>query len=133
MSHTIVNPDGLHDPTPFGYSHTAAIPAGRELVLVSGQYGSDANGAVVSPDFAEQVQQAFGNLGVALAAHGLDLGHVVQLRTYVVSPDFEKLGIIGQAVGEGCGDTLPTQTVIGVASLATPDILFEVEAVAVRP
>lgn len=133
MSHTIVNPDGLHDPTPFGYSHTAAIPAGAELVLVSGQYGSDANGAVVSPGFAEQVQQAFRNLGVALAAHGLDLGHVVQLRTYVVSPDFEKLGIIGQAVGEGCGGTPPTQTVIGVAGLATPDILFEVEAVAARP
>ena len=133
MSHTIVNPDGLHDPVPFGYSHTAAVPAGSELVLVSGQYGSDADGAVVSPGFAEQVQQSFRNLGVALAAHGLDLGHVVQLRTYVVSPDFEKLGIIGQAVGAGCGDTPPTNTVIGVAGLATPDILFEVEAVAARP
>jgi enamine deaminase RidA (YjgF/YER057c/UK114 family) len=133
LSHAIVNPDGLHDPVPFGYSHTAAIPAGAELVLVSGQYGSDANGAVVSPDFAEQVHQAFRNLGVALAAHGLDLTHVVQLRTYVVSPDFEKLGAIAQAVGAGCGDTPPTQTVIGVAGLAMPDILFEVEAVAARP
>ena len=73
MSHTIVNPEGLHDPVPFGYSHTATIPAGAELVLVSGQYGSDANGAVVSPDFAEQVQQAFRNLGVALAAHDAEL------------------------------------------------------------
>lgn len=133
MSHAIVNPEGLHDPIPFGYSHTAVIPAGAELVLVSGQYGSDANGAVVSPDFAEQVQQAFRNLSTALAAHGLDLSHVVQLRTYVVNPDFEKLGTIGQAVGSGSGGTLPTQTVIGVASLAMPDILFEVEAVAARP
>ena len=37
MSHTIVNPAGLHDPVPFGYSHTATIPAGTELVLVAGQ------------------------------------------------------------------------------------------------
>ena len=133
MSHTIVNPDGLHDPSPFGYSHTAAIPAGTELVLVSGQYGSNTDGAVVSPDFTDQVQQAFHNLGVALAAHGLDLSHVVQLRTYVVNPDFDKLGTIGQAVQAGCGDTPPTQTVIGVAGLAMPDILFEVEAVAARP
>jgi enamine deaminase RidA (YjgF/YER057c/UK114 family) len=81
MPHTIGNPDGLHNPVPFGYSHTAAIPAGTELVLVSGQYGSNTDGAVVSPDFTEQVQQAFRNLGVALAAHGLDLTHVVQLRT----------------------------------------------------
>lgn len=133
MTHAIVNPDGLHDPVPFGYSHTAAVPAGTELVFVSGQYGSGADGMVVSPGFAEQVQQAFRNLGVALAAHELDLSSVVQLRTYVVNPDFEKLGIIGQAVGAGCGDTPPTQTVIGVAGLAMPDILFEVEAVAARP
>jgi enamine deaminase RidA (YjgF/YER057c/UK114 family) len=36
-------------------------------------------------------------------------------------------------VRSGCGDTPPTQTVIGVAGLAMPDILFEVEAVAARP
>lgn len=133
MTHAIVNPDGLHDPVPFGYSHTAAVPAGTDLVFVSGQYGSGPNGAVVSGGFGEQVQQAFRNVGVALAAHGLDLTHVVQLRTYVVDPDFGKLGVIGQAVREGCGDSPPTQTVIGVAGLAMPDILFEVEAVAARP
>lgn len=133
MSHTIVNPAGLHDPVPFGYSHTASIPAGTELVLVAGQYGSSTEGTVVSPDFTGQVRQAFRNLGVALAAHGLDFGHVVQLRTYVVNLDFDKLGAIAQAVQGGCGDTPPTQTVIGVASLAMPDILFEVEALAARP
>jgi len=133
MPHTIVNPQGLHNPIPFGYSHSVSVPAGTELVLVAGQYGSTADGAVVSPDFAEQVQRAFHNLGVALAAHGLDLRHVVQLRTYVVNPDFDKLGIIGQAVQAGCGDIPPTQTVIGVTGLAMPDILFEVEAVAARP
>lgn len=131
MSHVIINPDGLHDPVPFGYSHTASIPAGTELVLVAGQYGSGADGSVVSSDFTEQVQQAFRNLGVALAAHGLDLSHVVQLRTYVVNLDFDKLGAIAQAV-RGCGETPPTQTAIGVAGLAMPDILFEVEAVATR-
>jgi len=133
MSHAIVNPDGLHDPVPFGYSHTASIPAGTELVLVAGQYGSNTDGAVVSNDFSEQVHQAFHNVSVALAAHGLDLGHVVQLRTYVVTPDFDKLGAIAQAVRAGCGDPPPPQTVIGVAGLAMPDVLFEVEAVAARP
>ncbi|MFJ6094984.1 RidA family protein [Williamsia muralis] len=132
MSHTIVNPEGLHDPVPFGYSHTASVPSGAELVFVAGQYGSGLDGMVISPDFAGQVKQAFTNLGVALAAHGLDLGNVVQLRTYVVDPDFEKLGVIGQAV-QGSGVAPPTQTVIGVAGLAMPDILFEVEAVAARP
>ncbi len=133
MPHTVVNPAGLHNPIPFGYSHSVSIPAGAQLVLIAGQYGSNEKGTVVSPHFAEQVQQAFRNLGVALAAHGLDLSHVVQLRSYVLNIDFEKLGIIGQAVRAGCGDTPPTQTVLGVAGLAMPDILFEVEAVAVGP
>ncbi|MCE2918166.1 MAG: RidA family protein [Rubrivivax sp.] len=133
MSHTIVNPKGLHDPIPYGYSHSVSIPAGTGLVLISGQYGSKADGSVVSPHFAEQVRQAFDNLGVALAAHGLDMSHVVQLRSYVVQPDFEKLGIIGQAVHAGCGSLPPTQTLLGVSGLAMPDILFEVEAVAARP
>lgn len=133
MSATIVNPAGLHDPVPYGYSHTAAIPPGTGLVLVSGQYGSRPDGAVASSDFTAQVGQAFQNLQTALAAHGLDLSHVVQLRTYVVGLDFDKLGIIGQAVMRGCGETPPTQTVIGVVGLAMPDILFEVEAVAAQP
>lgn len=132
MSHTVDNPAGLHDPVPYGYSHTAAIPSGAGLVFVSGQYGSGIDGAVVSTEFAAQVTQAFANLEVALAVHGLGLSHVVQLRTYVVQPDFEKLGVIGQAVAQRCGATPPTNTVIGVAALATPDIVFEVEAVAAQ-
>ncbi|MGW6916366.1 RidA family protein [Kitasatospora sp. NPDC054939] len=133
MAHAIVNPDGLHNPVPFGYSHTAAVPAGTDLVFVAGQYGSDPDGAVVSADFAEQVKRTFDNLGTALAAHGLDLGHVVQLRTYVVNHDVSKLGPIAGAVQERWGTKPPTQTLIGVAGLATPDVLFEVEAVAARP
>ena len=133
MPPTTVNPAGLHDPVPFGYSHTVAIPAGAELVLVAGQYGSDPEGSVVSSDFAEQVRQAFGNLGVALEAHDLDLTDIVQLRTYVVGLGFDELGVIGKVVGAACGDALPVQTVIGVAALAMPEIRFEVEAIAARP
>ena len=132
MAHNIVNPDGLHDPGPFGYSHTASVPAGTELVFVSGQYGSGSDGMVVSEDFDAQVEQAFINLGTALAAHDLALADVVQLRTYVVNPDFEKLGVIGKAVASGGAEKPPTQTVIGVAGLAMPNILFEVEAIAAR-
>ena len=133
MPHAVLNPAGLHDPVPFGYSHTASIAPGTELVLVSGQYGSSKDGAVVSTVFTEQVRQAFRNLGVALAANGLDLSHVVQLRTYVVNHDFDKLAAIAEAMQSGWSANPPTHTVIGVASLATPEILFEVEAVAARP
>ncbi|MFI7276823.1 RidA family protein [Streptomyces sp. NPDC049879] len=133
MTHALVNPEGLHDPVPFGYSHTAVVPAGSELVLVAGQYGSGPDGSVVSAGFAEQVERTFHNIGVALAAHGLGLSHVVQLRTYVVDHDVSKLGPIAGAVAKAWGAQPPTQTLLGVAALAAPDVLFEVEAVAVRP
>ncbi|MFJ8041311.1 RidA family protein [Kitasatospora sp. NPDC096147] len=130
--HTLVNPAGLHDPVPYGYSHTAAVPAGAGLVLIAGQYGSGPDGAVVGADFEAQVGQSFRNLATALAAHGLDLADVAQLRTYVVDHDFARLGVIAGAVKEAWGDRPPVQTLLGVASLAAPDVLFEVEAVAVR-
>ena len=102
-------------------------------MLVAGQYGSSTDGAVVSAAFADQMQQAFRNLGVALAAHGLDLCHVVQLRTYVVNHDFDTLAAVAEAVQSRWSADPPTQTLLGVVSLATPEILFEVEAVAARP
>ena len=77
------------------YRPTTSRPP-RLCSTTSSPSGSD--GVVASPDFAEQVRRAFHNLGAALAAHGLDLGHVVQLRTYVVGLDFDKLGAITQAV-----------------------------------
>lgn len=132
MVHTTLNPPALHDPTAFGYAHTAAVPATSALVFVSGQYGSTPEGAVVSPEFAAQVQRAFDNLATALAAHDLTLADVVQLRTYVVGPDFERLGILGQTVGTRWNGKPPTQTLLGVASLAMPEMLFEVEAIAAR-
>jgi enamine deaminase RidA (YjgF/YER057c/UK114 family) len=132
MPYRIVNPAALHDPSPFGYSHSAALAAGTGLVFVSGQYGSDAYGALVSPHFAPQLEQAFANLATVLAAHGLTPREVVQLRTYVVQPDAEKLGLIGQMVQAHCGPVPPTQTLIGVASLAMPGMWFEVEAVAAQ-
>lgn len=133
MSRTFRNPAGLHDPIPFGYQHTAAVAPGSGLVLVAGQYGSAPHGGVVSAEFDEQVRQAFGNVATALAAHGLELSHVVGLRTYVVGLDMEKLAFIGRTVASHWGPNPPTQTVIGVAALALPDIAFEVEAIAAHP
>lgn len=128
----MTNPDGLHDPTPFGYSHTALVPAGSELVIIAGQYASDPNGGVTSADFGEQVQQVFANLGTALAAHDLTPTDVVQLRTYVVGLDFEKLGAFGGAVQALWGENPPPNTMLGVAALAMPDMALEVEAIAAR-
>ncbi|WP_405983214.1 RidA family protein [Streptomyces sp. NBC_00158] len=129
---TLVNPSGLHDPSPFGYGHAASAPG--EPVFIAGQYASDGTGEVVPGDFAAQVATAFANLRAALAGVGLGFEHVVRLGTYVVDHDPEKLAVLGKALHDGWPDgRLPAQTLSGVASLALPGMLFEVDAVAVRP
>ncbi|MFI7292605.1 RidA family protein [Streptomyces sp. NPDC050121] len=128
---TITNPPALHDPTPFGYSHAVSAPG--ELVFLAGQYASDASGAPVRGDFAAQVELAFDRLESALAWMGLGLQHVVRLGTFVVDHDPGKLEALGKALHARFGERLPAQTLSGVASLALPGMLFEVDAIAVRP
>lgn len=128
---TITNPPALHDPTPFGYSHAVSAPG--ELVFIAGQYASDETGAPVPGDFAAQVDVAFARLRSALAGVGLGFEHVVRLGTFVVDHDLTKLETLGKALHAHFGDRLPAQTLSGVASLALPGMLFEVDAVAVRP
>jgi enamine deaminase RidA (YjgF/YER057c/UK114 family) len=128
---TITNPPTLHDPTPFGYSHAVSAPG--ELVFIAGQYASDASGAPVPGDFAAQVELAFDRLESALAGVGLGLEHVVRLGSFVVDHDPGKLEVLGKALHARFGRRLPAQTLSGVAALALPGMLFEVDAVAVRP
>ncbi|WP_371661903.1 RidA family protein [Streptomyces sp. NBC_00280] len=128
---TITNPPALHDPTPFGYSH--AVSARGETVYIGGQYASDTTGAPVPGDFAAQVDLAFDRLRSALEGVGLGYEHVVRLGTFIVDHDLDKLGTLGKALHARFGTRLPAQTLSGVASLALPGMLFEVDAVAVRP
>ncbi|MEV6561266.1 Rid family hydrolase [Nocardia sp. NPDC051756] len=130
MGIEISNPAGLHDPTGFGYSHVARVSG--ELVLIAGQYDSDGEGHTTSTDFAVQVDNAFANLGIALRSVGLDFADVAQLRTFIVDHDLDKLAVIGKKIGEIWGERPPVQTLNGVAALALPGMLFEVDAVAVR-
>ncbi|MFD0143539.1 MULTISPECIES: RidA family protein [unclassified Streptomyces] len=128
---TITNPATLHDPSPFGYSHAVSAPG--ELVFIGGQYASDATGAPVPGDFAAQVGLAFTNLRRALEGVGLGFEHVVRLGSYIVDHDLAKLEVLGGALHGAFGDRLPAQTLQGVAALALPGMLFEIDAVAVRP
>ncbi|WP_405656777.1 RidA family protein [Streptomyces sp. RK9] len=128
---TITNPATLHDPTPFGYSHAVSAPG--ELVFIAGQYASDSTGAPVPGDFASQVELALDRLQSALEGVGLGYEHVVRLGSFIVDHDMEKLAALGKVLHARFGDRLPAQTLSGVAALALPGMLFEIDATAVRP
>jgi enamine deaminase RidA (YjgF/YER057c/UK114 family) len=126
---TIVNPDGLYDPAPNGYSH-AVIASGRRIVMVAGQGGEDASGAL-SPDFADQVKQAYANLRRVLDAVGARPDQVAKLTTYVAGYDQSLLPAMTKEVTAMFGAALPAQTLVPVPRLALDGMLFEVDAVAV--
>lgn len=129
MAHRIINPTGLHDPTAFGYSHVVRAPGG--LVFVAGQYASNEEGHVTSADFGEQVERSLANLGTALAAVDLSFADVVQIRTHIVDHDADRLAVLVEHIGRIWGSSPPAQTLIGVAALALPDMLFEIDAIAI--
>ena len=127
-----INPVGLYDPSPNGYTHVAIAPPGATIIYIAGQGGEDENGNLVD-DFAAQLKQAFANLRIALTAAGASPEHVVKLTTLVVDHNESKLQQLGAELQAMWGERTPTQTLIPVPRLALDGMLFEVDAVAVIP
>lgn len=131
MSIKRINPPELYDSLRFGFSHATLQDSGRTLHL-AGQVAWDAQTNVVGPgDVAAQTRQALVNLKAVLQAAGCTPADVIRLRTYVVDHSPDKLGPILGEIGAFYGDATPApNTFIGVAALALPDFLVEIEATA---
>ncbi len=131
MANTKINPDTLYDAVGYGFSHATLQTGGRTLHL-AGQVAWDKDGNVVgSGDLAAQTRQALLNLKAVLAEAGATPADIVRLRTYVVDHSPDKLGPVLGEIGAFYGDTTPAaNTFIGVAALALPDFLVEIEATA---
>ncbi len=117
-------------PPPFGYSHVVDAPAGR-IIYVSGQVPLDADGQLVGEgDFAAQTRQVFENLSHALEATGASWSDVVKLD-YFLSDVGEITSV--RAIRDDYVDTErpPASTLVEVSGLFRPDVLIEIQAVAI--
>jgi enamine deaminase RidA (YjgF/YER057c/UK114 family) len=124
-----INPEGLTTPT--AYTHVI-VATGSRLVFIASQEPEDAQGNLVGPgDLAAQARQVFANLGHALAAAGARPEQVAKITIYVVHHQPENLPVIEEARVALFGDHKPADTLVGVATLARPEYLIEVDAVAV--
>jgi enamine deaminase RidA (YjgF/YER057c/UK114 family) len=133
MPISLVNPEGL---TKVDIYHQVSVATGSKLVFIAGQVAIDADGNPVGKgDFAAQVEQCYLNVGTALAEVGATFDDVAKLTVYLVDWTPDKMpsfveGVARASARLGVTPTAPL-TGIGVAALAEPDLLVEVEATAV--
>ena len=133
MSVTLLDVEGL----PQVETHRqVALASGSRLVFVAGQVAWDARGRTVGEDdLAAQVERCYRNIATGLAAAGASFDDVARLTLYVVDWTPDKLVVLGEAIAraaEELGITArPPMTAIGVAALAAPDLLVEIEVIAV--
>jgi enamine deaminase RidA (YjgF/YER057c/UK114 family) len=120
-------------PEPQGFTHIS-VARGERIIHVAGQVGQDENGDIVPDGLAAQTERALLNLGRALEAAGAGESELVKVTIYVVGWEpsmFEDLVAgLGAAQAARPGPEVPV-TLIGVQSLFRPDMLVEIEGVAI--
>lgn len=109
------------------FKYSPAVKAGG-LVFIAGQVGIRTDGTV--PETAEeQIRLAFIRLGAILQHEGLGFEDLVELVSYHVRID-EQLTVFREVKDQFITADFPAWTILGVASLARPNLLIEIKAVA---
>jgi enamine deaminase RidA (YjgF/YER057c/UK114 family) len=129
MDREIVNPWQWQDQ--YGFVQANALTGAERVVLCAGQTSVDAEGAPLhAGDMRAQVGRALDNLETVLAQAGLGLADVVRLNYYVtdVQAFFGAADLLAERFeAAGCR---PASTLLGVAALAFPELMVEIEATA---
>jgi 2-iminobutanoate/2-iminopropanoate deaminase len=127
-----IQPEGLAPRVVGGhtlYSHVVTVE-GRRLVFMAGQLSRDVSGNVVGKgDMRVQIRQVCENIKTGLTAAGASLADVVKMTTFVTDID-EFMRHVDVRM-EYFGIALPTSTTVEVRRLSHPDLLVEIEVVAI--
>lgn len=100
-----------------------------DWVFVSGTTGFDYSTMTIREGVAAQTEQAFANIGAALAEAGSSLADVVRV-TYVL-PDASEFEQAWPAMRAALGDVKPAAMMIE-AGLADPRMRIEIEVTALK-
>jgi 2-iminobutanoate/2-iminopropanoate deaminase len=122
------NPPALSTPT--GYTHVVEVTGPAKTVYVAGQIAFDKEGKLVGAgDMAAQAEQVFKNLQAALETAGAKFSDVVKMNTYIT--DMAKAPAVREVRARYFGQSTPASTLVQVAALARPELMLEIEVIAV--
>lgn len=131
MQRTIVNPWTWQDA--LGYVQANEVRGTERVLFCAGIASTDDDGNPVHPeDMKAQITQTLDNLERVLHEAGFALSDVVRLTYYTTDmarywEADQALDVAGRLERAGCR---PASTLLGVASLAWPELLVEIEATA---
>ena len=114
-----------------GYNQAELVTGVTRTLHLAGQTAMDADGRPQHVgDMAGQVGLALDNVEAVLAAAGMSLAHVVRMNIYTTDVDalLGSYGVIAERLGRA--GVQPPGTLLGVARLAYPELLVELEATA---
>jgi 2-iminobutanoate/2-iminopropanoate deaminase len=129
MRKQLVNPPQRYDGSPHGLSH-AVVDTATGTVYISGQVDWDMNHQISSHTVEGQLKNVLNNLTIVLDAAGSSVENLLNLRIYIRGELGEFLEDIAPIVAQFLAESRPAITGIGVASLASPETLVEIEATA---
>lgn len=100
-----------------------------DLLFLSGQAAIDDTGAIVGiGDFEAQIEQTFANIDRVLAAGGSDRSRIVKVTIYLT--DMGNFPAIVEARRRYFTPPWPADTIVEVRSLALPELLVEIDVIA---
>ena len=129
MKRTAINPTDWS--IQFGFNQGELVEQPGKVLFCSGQVATDEKGRPQhAGDIRAQAGLALDNLESILGGAGMTLANVVRLTIYTTEID-AVMGNFDAIVGRlDAAGVKPAQTLIGVARLALPDFMIEIEATA---
>jgi enamine deaminase RidA (YjgF/YER057c/UK114 family) len=131
MAQRKVNPWKWQDQ--FAFSQAVEVSGATRTLYCAGQTSVDREGQPMhAGNMSAQVDQAFQNLATVLEAAGFTLSDVVRLNYYTTDVDrfFQAHDVVKRHLGQT--GSQPAGVLLGVARLAFPDLLVEIEATAAK-
>jgi reactive intermediate/imine deaminase len=124
------NPDGVSKGRVSLYNHCVRVTNAAATLYLAGQLARDEHGQTVGVgDIRAQTEQVIKNIRTILQSEGGDLDNLVKVTVFTT--DMRYFDAISEVRRRYFTGHLPASTIVEVSKLSQPDLLIEIEGVAV--